>query len=93
MWYGLYKRQKSFAEDNDLENGVTSSMIWGSQYDAMLNWMTNSGKDVTEAGSSTNKNTTRVTGTKLADKINNVFDLRGNSQEWDLEAYRPDCRT
>ena len=36
MWYGLYKIQnKTYTGKN---NSVESSMIWGSQYDVMLNW-------------------------------------------------------
>lgn len=92
-WYGLYKRQKGFAKDNDLDNYVTSSMVWGSQYDAMLNWMTRQNIRVAEPavgisnGTATkNKNTDRITGTEITDKLNNVFDLRGNSEEWTLEA-------
>ena len=35
-WYGLYQKIKTFTTDSDK---VVSSMIWGSQYDAMMNWM------------------------------------------------------
>lgn len=34
-WYGLYDKSKSYTVS---KNSVQSSMIWGSQYDAMLNW-------------------------------------------------------
>ena len=34
-WYGLYKELRDFKNDGN----VKSSMIWGSQYDAMMNWM------------------------------------------------------
>lgn len=45
MWYGLYARQKNFSVDNGLTS-VVSDMIWGSQYDAMMNWMAKNGKDI-----------------------------------------------
>ena len=37
-WYGLYNKQRTMAKDNGLDS-VESSMIWGSQYDAMMIWM------------------------------------------------------
>ncbi len=33
-WYGLYTKAKTYNKAS-----VVSSMIWGSQYDAMMNWM------------------------------------------------------
>lgn len=39
MWYGLYNKQKEYTGK---DNSVGSSMIWLSQYDAMLNWIKNS---------------------------------------------------
>ena len=81
-WYGLYKMQKEFATTS---GKVRSSMIWGSQYDAMMNWMAKTGKDVITADS--NKyNTAQTTGSKVEDIINNVFDLYGCHYEWTLEA-------
>ena len=42
-WFGLYEKQKAYA-NNINATSIQSSMIWGSQYDAMLNWML-TGKD------------------------------------------------
>lgn len=81
-WMQLYTRQINFADDNDLDDYVSSSVIWGSQYDAMLNWMPIS--QVTVSGT-TYTNTNRTTGTYIYDKIKNIFDLRGNMHEWSLE--------
>ena len=33
-WYGLYAYQKAYSTSS-----VQGSMIWGSQYDAMMNWI------------------------------------------------------
>ncbi len=95
MWYGLYDKAKNYALKTDTTKSVVSSMIWGSQYDAMMNWMhkdssvnVNSTTPVAEAS----KNTTRITGgpnsgqTESKDIIKNVYDLLGNSREWTLEA-------
>ena len=93
MWYGLYARQKLYSTSS-----VQGSMIWGSQYDAMMKWMQGNGIDVTSTRptdlsiGATSKNTTRVTGgansgqTASKDKLSNIYDLLGNSQEWTIEA-------
>ena len=84
MWYGLYKKIASFAETNDK---FVSSMIWGSQYDAMMNWMAKTGKEVGTADSTgAKRNTDTVTGKSTKDIINNVYDLYGCHYEWTLEA-------
>ena len=65
-------------------------MIWGSQYDAMMNWMASQGITVASDTpmSGTAKNITRITGNPAYnDKLNNVYDIYGNSYEWTLEAY------
>ena len=82
-WYGLYKKIKTFTTDSDK---VVSSMIWGSQYDAMMNWMAKNGKNVGNSNSSIYNNTT-TTGNKSTDVVNNVYDLYGCHFEWTLEAY------
>jgi hypothetical protein len=64
-------------------------MIWGCQYDAMMNWMAKNGVTV---GSSTImgntiKNTTTVTGNpNFNDKLKNVYDIYGGGNEYTLEA-------
>ena len=81
-WYGLYKKIKTFTTSSDK---VVSSMIWGSQYDAMMNWMAKNGSTVGLSNSSIHNNTT-TTGGKDTDIINNVYDLYGCHYEWTLEA-------
>ena len=80
-WYGLYKKIKTFTTDSDK---VVSSMIWGSQYDAMMNWMAKNGKTVGDSNSS-NTNNSYTTGSKSTDVVNNVYDLYGCHREWTLE--------
>jgi len=89
MWYGLYAKAKTYNKAS-----VVSSMIWGSQYDAMMNWMAKLGVEVdseTPITGATN-NTSRTTGSEENDKIKNVYDLLGNSYEWTLEAYDSNSR-
>ena len=87
-WYGLYSKIKEFTT---AEDSVVSSMIWGSQYDAMMNWMVKNGKDVGSAISGYNG--TRITGNKDTDVINNIYDLYGCHTEWTLEAWRLSYRS
>ena len=61
-------------------------MIWGSQYDAMMNWMAKNGKNVGDYSNSSIRNNTTTTGGKNTDIINNVNDLYGCHFEWTLEA-------
>jgi len=97
QWYGLYNKAKTYAPENASQK-VVSSMIWGSQYDAMLKWMKGNKINATSSSptdlsiGTTSKNTTRVTGganngqTVSKDKLSNIYDLLGNSIEWTQEA-------
>ena len=101
QWYGLYNKAKTYAPENASQK-VVSSMIWGSQYDAIMNWMKSNNINVTSTTptdlsiGTTSKNTTRVTGganngqTVSKDKLSNIYDLLGNSLEWTQEAYNTD---
>ena len=81
-WYGLYSKIKGFTT---AEDSVVSSMIWGSQYDAMMNWMAKNGTSVGNKILGYN-NTTKTGGSKNTDVINNIYDLYGCHEEWTLEA-------
>ena len=91
MWYGLYAKQNNYATENGVSSSVVSNMIWGSQYDAIMNWI---GDLATSTIISNNKNSdeARRTGSKATDKINNIFDLYGLRWEWTMEAYVANCR-
>ena len=87
-WYGLYSKQKEYTGKN---SSVESSMIWGSQYDAMLNWakngddkdkITNTSLGNTSSGSVTTAGNSDYSN----DSINNIRDLGGNLVEWTQEA-------
>ena len=73
-------------------------MIWGSQYDAIMNWMKSNNINVTSTTptdlsiGTTSKNTTGATGvpnnrqTVSKDKLSNIYDLLGCCYEWTQEA-------
>ena len=90
MWYGLYSKCKEFAPQSS-DKSVVSSMIWGSQYDAMLNWMAKQGEKVGTPNDD-KVNTTQVTGSNSNDIIRNVFDLYGCNRDWTLEASATNLR-
>ena len=90
QWYGLYNKAKTYAPEN-ADSKVVSSMIWGSQWDAMLRWMKNNDIDVTGLIPK-DYNQTRITGGANKDKLNNVYDLLGNSLEWTQEANNTSYR-
>ena len=79
-WYGLYNISKKYTAEK-----TTSSMIWGSQYDAMMNWMAKQGKDVFSQNL-IKRNSTKNTGSSKIDVINNIYDLYGSMYEATVEA-------
>ncbi len=85
-WYGMYNKQKKYASSikvNEKEV-VGSSMIWGSQYDAMLNCiLTGTDKSKVTAASTSHSKTT--TGSTSNDVMNKIYDLGNNLCEWTLE--------
>ena len=96
-WYGLYNKAKNFALKTDTSKSVVSSMIWGSQYDAMMNWMhqdsnVNVNSTTPVAGAVRNQDEQKRTGFVETDKIKNVYDLLGNNYEWTLEVRDFDAR-
>ena len=90
-WYGLYTKCKEYAPEGETKS-VVSTMTWGSQYDAMMNWMQKNGINVKEKG---NRNTDTTTGTSETDLLKNIYDLYGCHYEWTSEAnstYYRVCR-
>lgn len=91
-WYNLYLNQDSNRNSNNTyyeTSSVTGSMVWGSQYDSMLNWVL-TGTDKSKLQSSTygNKsNAQALTGSYSNDVINNIYDLVANTYEWTQEAH------
>ena len=90
-WYGLYKMAKTYTTSS-----VQSSMIWGSQYDAMMNFaLTGEDKLKVTATNNVNHSGSRTkTGTyEGSDVINNIYDLDVNKLEWTLEVHNGNTRT
>ena len=86
-WYGLYKKCLEYTVPQTNNSSVISSMIWGSQYDAMINFMKRRGAEsaITSTSNSLIQNNSYVTGKKETDVIKNIFDLYACHIEWTLE--------
>ena len=90
-----YKAQnKTYTGTN---NSVESSMIWGSQYDRILNWAKegNDKDKITNTSLGNNSSGSIATTGNSSysnDSINNIRDLGGNLFEWILEAYYTNYR-
>ena len=93
-WYGLYKKCSEYKVPEINDSSVTSTMIWGSQYDAMLNFMKRRGEEssITSTSNTSKQNNSYVTGQGTNDVISNVFDLYACHREWTLEAYSYNSR-
>lgn len=96
-WYNLYLNQDSNRNSNNTYyeiQSVVSSMIWGSQYDSMLNWvLVGSEKSKLQATTYGNRtNTQALTGSYSNDVINNIYDLMANDYEWTQEVYSTNIR-
>ncbi len=85
-WYGLYSAAKTYTNSS---NSVQSHMIWGAEYDAMLNYALE-GNDKGKINSTEYGNygvrLLKTGTTQTSDKINNIYDLGGNMWEWTTEA-------
>ena len=96
-WYEIYKYERDYAKYN-MNLGVTSEMIWGSQWDQMMIFV--NGKNdgvgvkfyVTEAGSRKSGDSSTTTGNNQADQVANIFDLETSRFEWTQEAYSSNYR-
>ena len=92
-WYNLYAACKASSLG---ASSVETRMIWGCQWDAVCNFIHNSGDQVSLTNSTSYgnyKNSTvvghgskKVTGYSESWKANNIYDLAGNCLEWTQEA-------
>lgn len=92
-WYGMYESQKNYAIKNNWSDIIGSSMIWGSQYDAIMNWISTKNIDRSKIYDNSKKHDLTTTGATETDKINNIYDLGNNLSEWTLEADGEEIRT
>ena len=86
-WYNMYKACKNLVKEH---NTVTSTMIWGVQWDATCTWLKESGWNTDTYSSTWGKygedTTLEVeTGSDSRYEANGIFDFAGNNYEWTQE--------
>ena len=90
-WYEMYKYERDYSTYNT-NLGVTSEMIWGSEWDQMMifvngkNDVKNKKFYVTTTGSRYSNNSSTKTGMNAKDQVANIFDLEASRYEWTQEA-------
>ena len=92
-WYGLYQKQKEYATVIS-QSKVKSGMIYGSMYDAVMNWALygTDKADASKVTASSTEHGPEKTGALDSDVIKNIYDLGNNLYEWTAEAYSADYR-
>ena len=93
----VYKSQNMYTDKNTY--GVTSTLIYGAQWDAIMNWLdpkysTATAKDpcdpesiVVKSEYGNHSGDVANCGAYDNDKLKNIYDLCGNLGEWTMEAY------
>ena len=99
-WYTIYNKSKEVAANSN----VTTTMIWGCQWDATLRWMYNSGDSDKKtytynstgkgnySGTQGSSNRIIPTGSNEQYAVNNIYDMAGNARDWTIEANNTDVR-
>ena len=97
-WYYQYQNSKLIGANKN----VASTMIWGSMFDRVFIWLTETGdktySDIMNSSSwgnypnstgaaATNSKRQQPTGANDAWQANNIYDLAGNVWDWTIEAY------
>lgn len=92
---GAVQKSKEFAGENGYET-VTSTLIYGVQWDAIMQWIDSGYKNedgtlTSFVADSTGKgnygNSVERTGANAEYAVKNIYDLAGNVFEWTMESY------
>ena len=86
-WYGLYKHLRGS------KGGATSTMIWGCQYDQVINFIGVQAQIGHSTWNLANNINDTVSGTHQDDKMKNIYDLEGNYVEWTAQGSSSFNRT
>ena len=93
---GAVEKSKNFINDKTYKNSVTSTLCYGVQWDATMqfldsNYITESCDENSYVRNSTDKGNYSGdlinTGSNENYKVKNIYDMAGNVMEWTMEAY------
>ena len=94
------KSQNMYTDKNTY--GVTSTLIYGAQWDAIMNWLDpeystaqnpcDPNSIVVKSEYGNHSGDVANSGTYENDRLKNIYDLCGNLAEWTMEAYSSDRR-
>ena len=99
-WYTIYNKSKGIAANSN----VTTTMIWGSQWDATLMWMYNSRDEEKKiytydstgkgnySGTQGSENKIIATGSNESYAVNNIYDMAGNVYDKTIEVLSTGVR-
>ena len=103
-WYNLKKACNNIVNNDK----VKSEMIYGNQWDRVLNWLVETGAKTQEqvyidssswgnynnstGAAATDSGTPQTSGKNEAWQANNIYDLAGNYYDWTQEAYNTGTR-
>ncbi len=90
---GAVQYAKEFIDDKLYKEKVTSTLIYGVQWDTTLKFFNDEAylKNSTEKGHYSTRILTK-TGSNENYKIKNIYDMAGNAWEWTMEAYENNTR-
>ena len=97
---GAVQKAKEFARENGYET-VTSTLIYGVQWDAIMQWIDSGYKNedgtltsfvADSTGKGNYENSVATTGSNAEYAVKNIYDLAGNVYEWTMESYNTNIR-
>ena len=84
--HGAVYLAKNMYTGKQQAESITSTLCYGSQWDAMCRYIGDSNRTTPE------KDAPELTGSVAADVSKNIYDLAGNCTEWTFEAYNSSTR-
>jgi len=98
---GAVELARGMYPKNNGEYGVTSTLVYGVQWDAIMRWISKDERISSYLTNSTEKgnyrdeddtNNPALTGSNDNYQLKNIYDIAGNCREWTMEAYNERSR-
>ena len=93
---GAVELAKNFVNDKSYKEKVTSTLVYGIQWDTTLQFFNNQDYLKNSQGKGWYNTTLHNTGIDMdanaSNKVKNIYDMAGNIREWTMEAHVTDRR-